>query len=104
MSWRATSSLRSAPDLDLAAGPYNRERIVIAVEGDAVADLVGRNHVELLALELAARILLDVIGLRRKSDDEGALGHVGDRLDDVRRGLEFELTEVPCFLIFAWRR
>ena len=65
---------RSARDLDLAAGPDDGERIVIAVEGDPLADLVGGNHVELLALEFAARILFHVVGLRRKPDHEGALG------------------------------
>src|SRR5882724_3188696 len=60
----------SALDLDFAAGPNDGERIVVAIERDAVADLIGGNHVELLALELAARILLDVVGLGRKTDHE----------------------------------
>ena len=98
MSCARHLELRSARDLDLAAGPDHRQRIVIAVEGDAVADLVGRNHVELLALELAARVLLDIVGLGGEADDEGPLRHVGDRLDDVRRGLEFQLDRGALFL------
>src|ERR1700675_2628028 len=65
---------RPARDLGLAAGPDDGERIVIAVEGNPFADLVGGNHVEFLAFELAARILFHVIGLRRKSDHERAFG------------------------------
>src|SRR5580658_11312351 len=82
---------RSARDFDLAAGPDDGERIVLAIERNAVAHLVGGDHVEFLALELAARVVLDVVGFGGKSDDEGTLGHVRDRLDDVGRGLEVEL-------------
>src|ERR1700676_2845189 len=69
---------RSAGDLGLAAGPEDGERIVIAVEGNPFAALVGGNHVEFLALELAARVLFHVIGLGRKSHHEGAFGHIRD--------------------------
>src|ERR1700722_3690661 len=41
---------RSAGDLGLAAGPDDRQRVVVAIERHAVVDLVGGNHVELLTL------------------------------------------------------
>ena len=63
---------RSARDFDLAARPNDGERIVLAIERNAVADLVGGDHVELLALELAARVVLDVVGFGGESDHEGA--------------------------------
>ena len=83
--------LRSARDLDLAARPEHGERIVLAIEGEPFADLVGGDHVELLALEFGARIFLDVVRLRREADDERPLRHVRHRLDDIGRGLEIEL-------------
>ncbi len=90
MSWRATLDFRSACDLHFAAGPDDGERVVIAIKGDPFAHLIGGDHVELLALELAARILFDIVGLRREAHDERPLGHVRDRLDDVGRGLEIQ--------------
>src|SRR5260221_1116185 len=59
---------RSARDLDLAAGPNDGERIVVAVERNPLADLVGGNHVELLALPFDPRVLFDVVGLGREAD------------------------------------
>src|ERR1700737_2709522 len=47
-------NFRSARDLDLAAGPNDGERIVVAIERHPLADLIGGNHVGLLALEFAA--------------------------------------------------
>src|SRR5579862_5721893 len=61
---------RSTRNVDLATRPNDRKRIVFAVEGNAVADQIGRDHVELLALELAAGVVLDIVGLRGKPDDE----------------------------------
>src|SRR6202043_1091283 len=60
-------NFRSARDLDLAAGPDDGECIVVAIERHPLADLIGGNHVELLALEFAARILLDVVGFGREA-------------------------------------
>src|SRR5882724_25105 len=80
----------SARDLDLAAGPNDGERVVVAIERNPLADLVGGNHVELLALELDARVLLDVVGLGREPDHVRTLRHIRDRLDDVGRGLAVE--------------
>src|SRR5258708_26186109 len=42
----------SARDLDLAAGPNDGQRVIVAIERNPVAGLVGRNHVQPLALEL----------------------------------------------------
>src|ERR1700733_7244303 len=65
-----------ARDLDLAAGPNDGKRIVVAIERNPLADLVGGNHVELLALQFDPRVLFDVVGLRREADDVGPLGHI----------------------------
>src|SRR5258708_9754649 len=51
---------RSARHLHFAARPDHDERVVLAIERDSIADFVRGDHVELLALELDARILLDV--------------------------------------------
>src|SRR5579863_2479633 len=62
--------LRSTRHFDLAAGPNDGERIVLAIERNAVAHLVGGDHIELLALELAARVVLDIVGLGGEADHE----------------------------------
>src|ERR1700723_301388 len=58
---------RSARNLDFAAGPNDGERIVVAIERNPLADLVGGNHVELLALQFDPRVLFYVVGLRREA-------------------------------------
>src|ERR1700686_3753955 len=77
---------RPARDFDLAAGPEDGECIIVAIEGNPFADLVRGDHVELLALELAARVVFDVIGFGGEADDVRTLGHIRDRLDDVGSG------------------
>ena len=47
--------------------------VVLAVEGLVVADLVGRDHVEILLQQLGARILLDRLGLGGEADHERPL-------------------------------
>src|SRR6266404_9618505 len=90
----------SARDLELAAGPNDGERVVVAIERNSLADLIGGDHVELLALELDARVLFDVVGFGRETDHVRTLGHIRDRLDDVGRGLEIELDRHALFLDF----
>src|ERR1700722_7379718 len=53
---------RPAGDFHFAGGPNDGECVVVAIEGDPFANLVGGDHIELLALGLAARILFDVVG------------------------------------------
>src|SRR5450631_3317741 len=55
--------LRRTRDLEFSAGPQDRQGVVLAIECDPIADLVGGDQVELLALELTARVFLDVVGL-----------------------------------------
>jgi len=89
---------RSARDLDLAAGPDHGERIVLAIKGDAVAHSIRGDHVELLAFELAAGIVFDIVGLGRETHDERPLGHVRNRFDDVGRRFEIEFDRDALLL------
>src|SRR5688500_6096575 len=54
----------------LAALPVHGERVVVFVEGQAVADFVGGDHVEVLVGELGKRVALHVLGLSSKSHQE----------------------------------
>ena len=65
--------------------------------------MVGGDHVELLALELAARVVLHVVGFGGETDDKGSLGHIGNRFDDVRRGFQVELDRHALLLDFLLR-
>ena len=58
--------------------PQNDQGIIVLVEDLIVTDFVRCDQIEILALELAARIGLDVMRLRSKADNEGSLLASGD--------------------------
>jgi len=63
---------RSARDFNLAAGHMTVSALSSQIEGDPFADLVGGDHVELLALELAARVSSTSLVSAAKPTTKGA--------------------------------
>src|SRR5688572_30138326 len=58
-------------ELALAAvRPVHGQRILVLVERETRADLVGSDHVEILARQFRQRVALDVLGLRGEPDQE----------------------------------
>src|SRR4030095_5802732 len=58
-------------DLGLAAaGPVDRQCVLVLVERQPLADLVGCDHVEVLAGQFGERVALDVLGFGRETDQE----------------------------------
>ena len=94
----AICAFARALELTPATTPVNRQRVVVLIEGEALAHLVGRDHVEVLALEFGERIALDVLGFRCEPDDERSRGAGGHRGEDVRRSAEREHERVARLL------
>ena len=90
--------LAGARQFTAAAGPVHRQRVVVAVEREAVAHLVRRDHVEALGLELRERIAFDILRLGREPDDERARAAGRHGREDVRRARERKQQRVAGLL------
>ena len=95
---RGQLPLRRAAQFLLAARPVHGERVVLAVERQVVAHLVGGDHVEALALELGERVALDVLRLGREAHDERSRRARGDRRQDVGRARQRQRQRVAGLL------
>src|SRR5262252_5462774 len=62
--------LRAFAERELTAGPVDRERVRLAIEPAIAANLVRRDHVDPLLVELLARVARNVLRLRREADRE----------------------------------
>src|SRR5215218_6175688 len=68
----------------LAVAPENRDLVGFAVEGDVLArDVVGNEEVRPFALQLGARVALQVVRLGGEPDHDRARGHVPQTGQDV---------------------
>src|SRR5260221_12400992 len=101
------------PDLmrerPLAAGQFGARAILREHDGairllaKSVCHVVGDDQVELLALQLLARVLLDVLGLGRESHQQRVLRARSDRREDVGRAHQAQPL-IPFLLLHFLRR
>ncbi len=72
--------------------------VVLAVECQVVAHLVGGDHVEALAFELGERVALDILRLGRKTHDERSRRARSHRRQDVGRPRQRQRQRIAGFL------
>ena len=63
--------------------PQQQQRVVVLLETESGTDLVGRDEIQALALQLAARARFEVFGFRREADHERSRRQRGDLGHDV---------------------
>jgi hypothetical protein len=93
--------LRVLAERALAASPEHRQRIRLAIEPAVGPDLVRRDHIEALLVELLARVDCDVLRLGCEPDCKRRLRQRRHACESVRRAYErqLEIFRVTFYLL-----
>src|SRR4029453_13091473 len=81
-----------------AAGPVDRQCVLVLVERQPLADLVGCDHVEVLAGQFGERVALDVLGFGRETDQERWRLGARDRREHVGSACQRQTHRVARLL------
>ena len=74
----------------LATVPEHFGGVFVAIESAVVTNMIGNNHVELLVLQLAQRIVTNVFSLCGKTDRERSIVKGRNGRQDILRAHEFD--------------